>query len=490
MSELLTKCSVCGQEILFLPDQNTVVCRWCDRLNARPKSTPNMTNLMKYANELRNEGEFAEAQSRYRDVLAENLEEHEARWGLLLCKYGVMYVESAASKERLITCRRAQTSSFRDEPDYKRILEQAPELRTTYEKDAEYIDLIQGEIRRLRNTAEPYDVFLCYKETAPEGGKTEDSGIAYKLYNEFTQCGYRVFFAPESLKNQAGANYEAAIYLAIETAKVMLVIGTKKEYFESTWVRSEWRRFLERIDLGDEKWIIPLFGNADQLPDTFQKRMIQGYDMCQPYLEPIKARLNSILKTKNTGFKLVQIYLKQRNFRRADQKLDEMLNDQPENPEIWLYKSLVSLKMQDPSELVSAEGLSENEEFKTALEYAKGSLREQLEGYLAAAEKSPKKTREDSEVDALLERINTLVQQAMRGEGLLDLDTSWLPKAETMWEKTNNEKIGASLLIFYALVAGNKEKAGELYSELNLICSENIREVIELPKIQDFLRSR
>ena len=33
----------------------------------------------------------------------------------------------------------------------------------------------------------------------------------------------------------------------------MIVIGTKKQYFESTWVRNEWTRFLYKIDEEDSK---------------------------------------------------------------------------------------------------------------------------------------------------------------------------------------------------------------------------------------------
>ena len=112
-SEMVTKCSVCGMEIIFQPGETLTRCPWCDRINDRPKSQPNETSLMKYANERRNMGEFKEAEEAYRKVLQLCTEEHEARWGLLLCKYGVMYVEdnSANRKERLVTCRRSVSSS-------------------------------------------------------------------------------------------------------------------------------------------------------------------------------------------------------------------------------------------------------------------------------------------------------------------------------------------------------------------------------------------
>ena len=234
LKELLTKCSRCGGPLRFPEGKTVVQCGFCDQWNDRPKSAKAETDLMKYANERRNLGEFQQAEEAYRKVLQGCVDEHEARWGLLLCKYGVMYVESADRKERIITCRRARTSSIQSEADYRTVLGQAsPDVRASYEKDAKYIDKVQAEIRRLKVQANPCDIFLCYKETAPGGGKTEDSVIAHEIYNDLTRSGYKVFFAPESLKDKTGANYEAAIFISIENSKVMLVMGTRKEYFTS-----------------------------------------------------------------------------------------------------------------------------------------------------------------------------------------------------------------------------------------------------------------
>ena len=63
--ELLTKCSVCGIELYFPAEVNVVKCQYCDRLNERPKSSPEMTDALKLANELRNRGEFEKAEHRH-----------------------------------------------------------------------------------------------------------------------------------------------------------------------------------------------------------------------------------------------------------------------------------------------------------------------------------------------------------------------------------------------------------------------------------------
>ena len=453
--ELLTKCSVCGMELYFPAEKNVVRCGYCDRMNDRPKSSPEKTGSMKLANELRNMGEFAKAQDRYLDVLADNFEEHEARWGLLLCKYGVMYVEdnSANRKERLVTCRRSVSSSFQDEEYYQIVLNQAsPDVRDAYEKDAAYIDRIQGEIRQLRTQTEPYDVFLCYKETATEGGQTEDSAIAHGIFNELSRSGYRVFFAPESLKEKAGANYEAAIFVAIETSRVMLVLGTKKEYFESTWVRSEWRRFLERIDLGDEdKTLIPLFCHAADLPDTFKRRMIQGYDITKPFLENVKSRVDELLHREDGGFNLAKIYLGRGDFQKADQTLDHLLLNQPKNPHIWLYKAMISLQIQEESDLCRLDQpLSENKDFQTALAYASGFLKKQLEGYLKENERLIQATIETRETERTAKKKEApstatlkAVEKTQKPKNTLqrrNLTTRKKPEQQKQWRKLQKQK--------------------------------------------------
>ncbi len=416
-SEMITKCSTCNLQIIFKMGENLVRCPWCDRINERPKSNPEKTSSMKLANELRNMGEFAKAQDRYLDVLAANDKEHEARWGLLLCKYGVIYVEDNREnrRERLITCRRSLSSSIQDEAYYQIVLDQAsPEVRAVYEKDAAYIDQIQGQIRLLRLQDEkPYDVFLCYKETAPEGGKTEDSAIAHQIYNSLTRSDYRVFFAPESLKEKAGANYEAAIFGAIENSRVMLVLGTKKEYFEGTWVRSEWRRFLERLDLGDEKTLIPLFRSVADLPDTFQKRMIQGYDMNLPYMEYIKTRLNKLLRKEDSRYTLAMIFLHGGNFQSAGQYLDQLLVEQPKNPKIWLAKAMVTEQVRQEEELSQlTHSLLDNFFFHQALDFAVGSFRERLESCL----RQNKETIQAAESARKAEEIHREAEKKAREE--------------------------------------------------------------------------
>jgi len=299
--KLVTKCYSCGGEIIFADGSNTVQCEYCGRTNARPKSQPTELELMKYSNERLSFGEFDEAEVGYRKVLQRTPDEHEARWGLLLCKYGVRYVEDIKTGQRLPTCRRALLTSFCAEPDFRLAYEAAPTaVRMEYEKDGRYIDDIQKEIRRLKTKREmAYDIFLCYKETDGNKKRTQDSMLAQNLKLSLQRLlpHVHIFYAPDSLRKSPGSSYEATIYCALESSKVMLLLATKPHYLQTTWVKSEWKRFLDRMDSGEDKLIIPIYRdfNPEELPEEFNDRFIQGLDMRDPrFMYDLEAFLRDI----------------------------------------------------------------------------------------------------------------------------------------------------------------------------------------------------
>lgn len=282
---ILKNCYACGAPLVFETGETVKDCDYCGRVNTLPESERRSGaegSCMRRANELRNHGEYEEAVRLYQRILAENPDEHEARWGLLLCKYGVQYVEDPRTKRRFATCSMVRTTSFCAEHEFREACRLAPEeVRAAYESDGAYIDSAQAEIRRLSENEAAFDVFLCYKESAEDGSRTVDSILAQDLYLTLKNRGYNVFYAPVSLAGKAGYNYEAAIYHAIATAKVMLVLGTKPEHLTATWVANEWGRFLERMDAGECKVLVPLYKemSPEQLPEAFLARRLQAINM-------------------------------------------------------------------------------------------------------------------------------------------------------------------------------------------------------------------
>ena len=77
---------------------------------------------------------------------------------------------------------------------------------------------MQKEIIALSQQEEPYDVFICYKETDAEGKRTMDSAIANDIYYQLTQEGFKVFYAAITLEDKLGS---ASSSLEISLSKTM-----------------------------------------------------------------------------------------------------------------------------------------------------------------------------------------------------------------------------------------------------------------------------
>ena len=80
--------------------------------------------------------------------------------------------------------------------------------RRQYQRDAAKIAEVQRGILATSQNEEPFDVFICYKETDENGDRTRESLMAQEIYYNLTEQGRRVFFARITLEDKAGAQYE------------------------------------------------------------------------------------------------------------------------------------------------------------------------------------------------------------------------------------------------------------------------------------------
>ncbi|GEM_PF-1286111 len=198
-------------------------------------------NLYNRANHFRRNNDYDKAMSIYEQILNEDQTDSEAYWSIVLCRYGVEYVEDPATQKRVPTINRTQfTSVFMDE-NFKSALSYADEeQKKVYMAEAEANDKIQQNILTISNSEEPFDVFICYKENDENGQRTPDSVLAADLYYGLTNEGFKVFFSRITLEDKLGTAYEPYIFSALNSAKVMIVLGTKAEYFNAVWVKNEW----------------------------------------------------------------------------------------------------------------------------------------------------------------------------------------------------------------------------------------------------------
>ena len=273
---------MCGGTIEFEPGATVGVCDSCGTKQTLPKlDDDRRTNLYDRANHFRRNNEFDKAAGLYEQILNEDTTDAEAYWSLVLCRYGIEYVEDPKTHRRVPTVNRAQFTSIFDDDNYRSAIQYADGYqRVLYEEEAAAINEIQKGILEISQKEEPFDVFICYKETDAAGRRTQDSVLANDLYHQLTREGFKVFFSRITLEDKLGTAYEPYIFAALNSAKVMVVLGTKPEHFNAVWVKNEWSRYLALVrQSGGKKVLIPAYRDMDpyDLPEEFSH--LQAQDM-------------------------------------------------------------------------------------------------------------------------------------------------------------------------------------------------------------------
>ena len=270
---MVFKCKMCGGDIEVVEGSNIAKCLYCKSTMTLPSvDNEKLLNLYNRANNLRLSNEFDKAYGVYETILEIDENQLEAHWGLILCRYGVEYVDDPKTKKKMITCHRTKYESVLTDPDYKIIISKAyGDALNIYKEEAKTISNIQKKALEISNNEEDYDIFICYKEGDINGDRTPDSVIAQDIYNKLTDLNYKVFFARITLADKLGEEYEPYIFSALNSSKVMLVVGTNTDNLNSVWVKNEWSRYLDLIKNKKKKVLIPVYSKMDayELPEEF-----------------------------------------------------------------------------------------------------------------------------------------------------------------------------------------------------------------------------
>lgn len=275
------KCKMCGGDLVIEPGATVAECEYCGTKQTIPnQDDEKKLTLFARANRLRMGCEFDKAAGIYESIVADFPQEAEAYWGLVLCKYGIEYVDDPATGKKIPTCHRSSFESIMEDSDFEQALENADVVaRKVYRDEAKQIEEIRKGIIEVSGKEEPYDIFICYKETDENGQRTVDSVIAQDVYDALTEKGYRVFFSRITLEDKLGQEYEPYIFAALNSAKIMLAFGTDYEYYNAVWVKNEWSRYLKLMARDKTKHLIPCYKGIDayDMPKEFAK--LQAQDM-------------------------------------------------------------------------------------------------------------------------------------------------------------------------------------------------------------------
>ena len=358
------KCKMCGGELSISEGVSVCECEYCGSRQTVPNADDEKKiKLFERANRLRFNSEFDKAAGVYESLLADFPEEAEAYWGNLLCKYGIEYVDDPATGEKVPTCHRSSFESLMDDPDFEMIMEYAdPEARPVYRDQAKAIEEVRRGILEVSGREQPYDLFICYKETAEDGQRTLDSVLAQDVYDALTAKGYRTFFSRITLEDKLGTEYEPYIFAALNSAKVMLAFGTSYDYYSAVWVKNEWSRFLKLMEKDKSKHLIPCFKGIDayDMPKEFAR--FQAQDMGKVgAVQDLLRGISKILYAEGRGpaeketvaqqigtsalIKRGNMALEDGDWAKADSFFEEALNQNPECAEAYLGKLLAAEKL-------------------------------------------------------------------------------------------------------------------------------------------------
>ena len=397
----ILKCKMCGGDLEVINGTAVAECEYC----GSKQTVPNADNekkmtLFSRANRLRMGCDFDKAAGVYENIVAEFPEEAEAYWGLVLCKYGIEYVDDPATGRKVPTCHRSSFESVMDDNNFDQTLENAdPIARSVYREEAKQIEEIRKGIIAVSAKEQPYDIFICYKETAPDGNRTIDSVMAQDVYDALNAKGYRVFFSRITLEEKLGVEYEPYIFAALNSAKVMLVFGTDYEYFNAVWVKNEWSRYLKLMTADKEKHLIPCFKDIDayDMPKEFSRLqaqdmgkigwtqdLIRGIEKLLPLnAAPVQETVvNKSVATTETLLKRAFMFVSDGDFKKAKEYIEKVLDIEPENAEAYFCALMADVGAKQESQLANCiSRLDLNPAYKKIMQYGSPELRARVEEY-------------------------------------------------------------------------------------------------------------
>lgn len=454
---MIFKCKMCGGDIQAIEGATHGSCDSCGTTSTLPRANEErIVNLFNRANHFRRQNEFDKALATYDNILEEDPKNAEAHWGVVISRYGIEYVQDPKTGKRLPTCHRVQPTSILSDIDYLAAIENTTEAYTKnlYEEEANAVAEIQKGILAVAAGEDPYDVFICYKETAEGGGRTIDSTLAQDLHFSLEKEGLKVFFARITLENKLGRDYEPYIFNALNTAKIMLAVGTKKEYFESTWVKNEWSRFLSLMKDDRSRLLIPCYRDMDgyDIPDELSN--LQAQDMgkigfVQDLLRGIKkvlqkdepkgtvhvAPVTGAVASMDSLLKRAFLSLEDGDFPKAGNLVEQVMNIDPENARAYICQLLVSLGLKKEELLADqTDNWHENNLFARAHHFADTAYKQTLSGYIVDAQK----TRELEHAIALGKTMHGLAKAVEILEGLGEFKNS----GEYLAHYKNQQEVG------------------------------------------------
>ena len=395
------KCKICGSTVSSDGSSKVYTCKKCGLEQSLPDyCSEHVSFLYGRANHYFRTKRFYKALQIFQQIAAESPDDCEAYRSIVLSRYGISYTSENEiySKEPRINI--VRSDSILNDPNYIKAISLADkERRSFYIKEAEKIEKINQEILELAQTAPSFDVIIEYRGHDSKNRHTPEKEVAERIYSQLKEEGFSVYNRQINALDPSELSYDAYLYKALYSAKIMLIFASKPEYFNDTKIVNEWSIFSERMRNKEKKIIVNCISeiNENDIPEELNRNMVYNftdYTFRREITELTEQVVNgtlllragkidsdneeSIHRRINEIFELIE----NENYSEAENKCYLLLSSYPDNSSAYLGLLLCDMKVRKKEDLADCnESFVKNKNYRKILLLDK-EMSAELQGYI------------------------------------------------------------------------------------------------------------
>ena len=395
------KCKICGSTVSYDGSSKVYTCKKCGLEQSLPDyCSEHVSFLYGRANHYFRTKRFYKALQIFQQIAAESPDDCEAYRSIVLSRYGISYTSENEiySKEPRINI--VRSDSILNDPNYIKAISLADkERRSFYIKEAEKIEKINQEILELAQTAPSFDVIIEYRGHDSKNRHTPEKEVAERIYSQLKEEGFSVYNRQINALDPSELSYDAYLYKALYSAKIMLIFASKPEYFNDTKIVNEWSIFSERMRNKEKKIIVNCISeiNENDIPEELNRNMVYNftdYTFRREITELTEQVVNgtlllragkidsdneeSIHRRINEIFELIE----KENYSEAENKCYLLLSSYPDNSSAYLGLLLCDMKVRKKEDLADCnESFVKNKNYRKILLLDK-EMSAELQGYI------------------------------------------------------------------------------------------------------------
>lgn len=460
------RCPNCGGEMTQV-SAGRFRCKYCKKESAINVGINELVFSLNAAARCRSKKDFDGAMEEYERAISLDPECSDAYWGMFLSEYGIEFVQDPYSGKYMPTaCHRIQTTPVEKNINFKKAIKLVGSVeRRQFEEMGKQIDTVREQLLSMSKNMPAYDVFICYKQNE-DGTKTptKESSWARDIYYELKGLGYKVFYAEQSLADKAG-KYEANIYAALNSARIMLVLASSLEHVNAVWVKNEWSRFVKL---------------SKDNPDKSFKVIMRGFE---PESLPVALRSQQAIRKDDIAWwDKVRNYIGNVFSKEATGAIDEKAKQRLADLDAMRRNALVA--RQNKNESLSASEVLWNKKKNDAINKAKTEIEKlRSDKWTSDAVKELKEVVCDfGEEDFECAKLCFLLDCSLYCNELI-VDELQLIKYPISLVKPSNDTPDIKRLY---KVCTEEEK--EYFQQIADMCQDNYQAEIELNKVYEMLK--